>query len=586
MDSSLIYAKTAAGNEAVRQGAQLVQRNMRVVLLQIDGRLSVQQLIAKIGSQRLVEDALQALADKGLIETTSVLPETAAARPAEAGAENSIISQFSTFGSSSMASVGADDSVGGDDFTVFGRSTGPSLSGGAPPEAPSLPPPQLAVVRRARPKRRFAVGRWLSGGLAIAVAAALAAVLLYPYDHFRPALETALARQLAAPVRVGAVHLGWLPQPRLLVDDVTVSRDGEWHIATLAISSPWRLLGDGGALPEIEAGGVRLTANQLLDLPFFSKRGVTAGGYSPRRLRIADATVTLGDLTSGQWRGEILFDDGGSMEKTRFDSADGSLHLEMTPAAQGLALALDASGWQPEGLPFGLTTMQASGFLQRDRLLLEKLDANALGGQIRGNWQLDWSASGMAMSGEEDLTRLDSRQTMAALLPKLRLEGELSGALRMRANGRNWQEMLTQIEASLDAKVTRGQLVGIDLGELARNSFSGVVRSGTTRFETLQARLDITPERIVAQSIQLDGGLMTASGRATIDAGGQIEGNVTVQTHSSILNTRVPAKVSGALNNMVVTATVQPVTTRRPSEQPGNDGNLEPGSPPPDHLSP
>jgi hypothetical protein len=553
MDSSLIYVKTPAGNEAVRQGAQVVQRNMRLVLLQIDGRLSVRQLVAKIGNQRLVEGALRELEEGGFIETTSVFPQSGAGQPASVGTGNSVISQFSSFGPSSIASAGGDDSIASSGFSIFGLSTASLPASDVSLEPSSLPP--LASIRAARPKRRIAVGRWLLGGIVGVVAALLAAALFYPYDNFRPDLEAALSRQLAAPVRIGAVHLGWLPQPRLLIDGVTVGSDGEWRIATLAINSPWLLLGGAGrSLPEIEAGGVRLTANQLVDIPFFGGRGVADGSHPLRRLRITDATVTLGDLTSDKWRGEILFGDDGGTEKASFRRVDGNLHLEATPAAQGVALVIESPDWKPESLPFGFEAIQASGFLQKNRLSLEKIDTNFLGGQLKGNWQLDWSASDMAMVGEESLTRLDSRQVTAALAPSLRLEGELGGALRLRASGRGWQDMMTRIEASLDVRVARGQLLGTDLGELARNGSGGVVRSGTTHFETLQAHLDMTPGRVTARTIELNAGLMTASGRASIGAGGQIEGNVTVLTRSSVLSTRVPAKVSGTLNNMVLTA--------------------------------
>ena len=50
MNSSLVYAKTPIGDEAVRQSTRVVQRNLRMVLVQIDGKLTVGELGDKIGN--------------------------------------------------------------------------------------------------------------------------------------------------------------------------------------------------------------------------------------------------------------------------------------------------------------------------------------------------------------------------------------------------------------------------------------------------------------------------------------------------------------------------------------------------------
>ena len=58
MDLGLVYVKTPTGDEAVRQSTHVVQRNLRMVLVQVDGKLSVAELAGKIGNVQLVEDAL------------------------------------------------------------------------------------------------------------------------------------------------------------------------------------------------------------------------------------------------------------------------------------------------------------------------------------------------------------------------------------------------------------------------------------------------------------------------------------------------------------------------------------------------
>ena len=70
MDQKLIFAKTPIGDEAVRQSTRVVQRNLRMILVQVDGKLTVAELGVKIGDPRLVEGALSELEEGGYIAPT------------------------------------------------------------------------------------------------------------------------------------------------------------------------------------------------------------------------------------------------------------------------------------------------------------------------------------------------------------------------------------------------------------------------------------------------------------------------------------------------------------------------------------
>ena len=111
MDQKLVYAKTPTGDEAVRQRTRVVQRNLRMVLVQVDGKLSVQELSAKIGNPVLVENALLELEEGGFIAPTAVAMSVweDASKQALRKPQVSALSQFSTFGSKAAENL----------FTIF-----------------------------------------------------------------------------------------------------------------------------------------------------------------------------------------------------------------------------------------------------------------------------------------------------------------------------------------------------------------------------------------------------------------------------------------------------------------------------------
>lgn len=68
MDPNLIYIKTTAGEDAIQQRTRVIQRNVRMVLILVDGQSSVADLSRKTGNPQLTENALAELERGGFIE--------------------------------------------------------------------------------------------------------------------------------------------------------------------------------------------------------------------------------------------------------------------------------------------------------------------------------------------------------------------------------------------------------------------------------------------------------------------------------------------------------------------------------------
>ena len=68
MNSEIIYTKTASGEEAMRQRTRVMQRNVRMVLILVDGQSTVGDLCRKTGNQKMTESALGELEKGGFIQ--------------------------------------------------------------------------------------------------------------------------------------------------------------------------------------------------------------------------------------------------------------------------------------------------------------------------------------------------------------------------------------------------------------------------------------------------------------------------------------------------------------------------------------
>ena len=330
-----------------------------------------------------------------------------------------------------------------------------------------------------------------------------------------------------------------------------IGQAGEGSIAEVRVGSPLALLGSAPfAIGRIHVSGARLPSRQLVAMPFFRSESAKPAGLTVGKVMIEHSEVMLTEGVGLQdVFGELSFRPDARLEKASIESADRSLLIEAQPSPLGIALNIEGRAWQPLGPAASFASLQAKGVLQADKLLVQNIDTTFLGGILRGNWLLDWS-NGLAMAGDASLSRIDARKLGAAFVPRLKLEGEVSGTFRMRSGSRDWVGLWRDAEAVLNAEVTRGVLYGVDLGEAARRNGVSEVRAGATKFDRLRATVDITPKQVVSKDLRMESGMVTASGQFTAGHEGQVEAGMVVTLQTSVSSTRVPVRIFGTLPDL------------------------------------
>lgn len=558
MDSNLVYAKTPTGDEAVRQSTRVVQRNLRMVLVQVDGKMSVGELTVKIGNPRLVQSALRELEEGGYIAPTvaavSVWEESKKAATREAAQKQmSPMSQFSTFGPKSLGADSMKSESAASSFSSFGKPILPS-----PTKVESEPVKPVIVEKRDPEVRSYRPGMSTRRKVFLAtvalLSALLATILFFPYDQFKPALEATATRVLNTPVKIGQVGISLFPSPSLRLTGVSLGELSDSKITELRVYSPLSLLGSPPyQVARIEVSGATLPANRLVAFPMFL--GEAAGGQGPiiRKLVIDHLQLGFGDsLVFRDLMGELAFRPDGAIEKASFETVDRSMLVHVEPGDNGVTLNIEGRAWTPEGTPVSFPSLQAKGLLQKNKLLIQNIDTTFLGGILRGNWLLDWS-NGLSMAGDGTLSRLDSRKVSGAFAPSLKIDGDMSGTIRLRANGNDWDSMWRNVEAVLSTEITRGTLQGVDLGEAVRRSGVSEVRAGATKFDRLRSTISITPKQIVGRDVKMDAGMVTAVGQFISGRNGQVDSTMAVTLKTSVSSQNASVHVFGTLPDLSAT---------------------------------
>src|SRR5574343_162717 len=562
MDPNLIYTKTPTGDEEVRQSTRVVQRNLRMVLVLVDGKVSVAELSAKIGNPRLVESALRELEEGGYIaptiEAVSVWEESRkAARSEPQQSAASALSEFSTFGPKSLCAVNSKAvQSAASNFSSFGKPILPTANSifatTALPEQ-ALSQSQASEERPEPP--RFSRWRLAIGSGAVIAVTLVAVVLFYPYERFKPGLEAAASQIAGTTVRIDGVAIALLPSPQLKLTGVQLGTPVDGKIAEIRVSSPFSLLGEAPhKISKIDISGVALSSSRLVALPMLRGERFSDGRIELSRIHVEQLQILLGErLALADLYGDVAFRPDGKIEKAIFETADRSLLVDAIPSATGIGLNIEGRAWKLAGSSIVFASLQAKGMLQKEKLFVENIDTTFLGGILRGNWLLDWS-NGLSMAGDGSLIRLDSRKVSEEFAPSLKIEGDMTGTVRLRSVGRDWEALWHNSEAILTMEITRGVLHGIDLGEAARRAGGSEVRAGNTKFDRLRSTISITSKQVVGREVRMDAGMVTASGHFVGERGGQVDGTMAVTLQTSGSSQHAAVHVSGDLPNLTAAA--------------------------------
>lgn len=160
IDAELIYAKTTSGEEAMLQRTRVVQRNLRMVLILVDGNATVAELCDKTGNEQLTRSALLELESDGFIErrveedSVWARGRRLAQQIKERAAQP--LSEFSTFGKKaeapplrhSLPNADADTDADASRLLPAPEQSPKRFSAGLPSSPPPLPsaPPTNSVT--------------------------------------------------------------------------------------------------------------------------------------------------------------------------------------------------------------------------------------------------------------------------------------------------------------------------------------------------------------------------------------------------------------------------------------------------------
>ncbi|MFT3847313.1 MAG: AsmA-like C-terminal region-containing protein [Propionivibrio sp.] len=595
MDSNLIYVKTASGEEAMHQRTRVMQRNLRMVLILVNGKSTVSDLVLKIGNPQLTESALAELEAGGFVapqveqdslwsESKKVAQEIRSAalnkaiqvmspdkgetKAPEIDRER-ILATDSAFSQSAfpfppMPFSTADRPVvapvaektrkakklpvkNSDVFTKFVRQVKGVFSSGKPtaqPEAFSKP------IRRRGRKSSLTWSAVVTLAFLFLVVLSALVVTFFPYDLFRPDVEAAIARSTGQPVTIGGIHGEIYPKPGLLLTDIRFGKEGRG--LSIAEASLWPELGSvlkqKIGFRQVVLSGVSLPVESIGGLQqMFASLAAPTSGFGLKSVRFEKTELSFAGLALSGLEGDAQRNAAGSFEGLQLHAADRGINLVAKVAGAGVEMNLDALAWRPsEASRFVVNGANLKGVFENGALTLSEMELRIFDGLVKGVAVLR-ADKARSLVGEIMYERIDASRFGETLGIGQFLAGSASGSLRFSALSEHWTTIFSVMDADGAFSLDRGSVRGIDLPEAVRRVSRGPVQGGATQFEQLSGKIKVGDSGYRISDIRINSGLMQSTGNAEVSKDLKLKGRMELQMRGTANQMRVPVSLGGTL---------------------------------------
>jgi len=596
MNENAVFIKTEAGEDAVTKRT-IVQRNLRSVLIMIDGRTPVGNLAQQFGDPLIVEGLVGELEHRGLVRRVD---NASVEEDADRSELSSIMVDIEDLVSQPITPVADDirrahdrssakESPVLDEFAMaIPELTAPAAAVAVAPPPPADSDDVRGAIRRAMmtssadagvehrapgPLRRLfdvfagrvsgadrkgppsSLAKRLAVGSFVLVMLVIGVFFLYPYSRHLPQMEQLASELLGQPVRIASVSPSIFPEPSIALEGLRVGEGGQLDVATVKlIPRVLTLLSERTVMREvrIERAGLNIAF-----LPELSKRhdiNWASRWLKVERISVIDSSLLLLDGSIGKLNGTLDINEDGALTRLSLASTDGGLKLQGSIESGVWNVALTALGWRTPGQPsLLLDVLEATGTLNSQRLQFDKLDVKLYGGYAVGSLSVGL-VSPASVEGEMTTSRLAVADLLKVFAPTLRLTGDLSAAISIRGEGETLEGLQRTLRASGKLGVQRGQIERVDLVQAVRIPRADGVRGGSTRFDDLEGDVVADASGLSLTGATMTSGLVGAVGDIRL-ADGLINGRLDVSLRGSATTVRAPVSIEGKYADPVVRLT-------------------------------
>lgn len=389
--------------------------------------------------------------------------------------------------------------------------------------------------------------------LAFSVLLAVLAVLplFIPLDSYRARIEAMVSERLKEPVSLQRLSLRGLPAPHVVLEGITIGKDGDLRLDRLSVNPALLSLPTSTkVIRSIEIDGLLLTQRALDKIPQWTKTDPKAPPAAfkveVREIRLNDASLQLQQKKLGPFDAEVALGTDGLPQRALLSTRDGKLKATLLPADQGrLRLNVEARDWVlPLGPPMKFDLLKVSGHATPVSLDLRQIESKLYQGAITGTMEIGWQ-KGLRLKGQLAVDGVELRDLVPLFAPSAKISGRLTAKPVFSGESAKPDQIAGVMRLETPFDIRGGVLQGIDLQRAATQLIKRE-SGGETRFDTLSGHFAMERGTQRITQLKVASGALSADGHVTIAPDKSLSGRVNAQVAGAVV---VPLNLSGSLSS-------------------------------------
>jgi len=394
--------------------------------------------------------------------------------------------------------------------------------------------------------------RWYLG-VGIAVALLLVVPFVLPLGRLIPEIERVASEQLKAPVKIESLRLFFLPLPHLSIEGILVGETPFLQVQTVHVTPRFTsLFSEQKVIREISLRGV-VMGQQLISRASAWASQPGSGGPAPvrvERIEIRDANIDFTDFKLRQADVDLELTPEGGLAQAQVRADQGRVTGTLVPQEKDFALTLSAQNWKlPAGPPIVFSSLDASGIVNADGLVLSTIDGRLYDGTLAGKlavgWQKEWT-----IAGNLDVRQVEIGPVAGLYGKETTISGRLTANPMFDMRAMSASQLAEAINVETDFKVENGVLYKVDLAAAPQALLNkDAMKGGDTRFDEFSGHLAVDSGGYHLTGLNISSGVLKAQGELSISPKQELSGRMEVAVKGASALVSTPLAVSGTVQN-------------------------------------
>jgi hypothetical protein len=394
--------------------------------------------------------------------------------------------------------------------------------------------------------------RWYLG-VGIAVALLLVVPFVLPLGRLIPEIERVASEQLKAPVKIESLRLFFLPLPHLSIEGILVGETPFLQVQKVHVTPRFTsLFSEQKVIREISLRGV-VMGQQLINKASAWASQPGSGGPAPvrvERIEIRDANIDFTDFKLRQADVDLELTPEGGLAQAQVRADQGRVTGTLVPQGNDFALNLSAQNWKlPAGPPIVLSSLDTSGIVNADGLVLSTIDGRLYDGTLAGKLTVGWKKE-WTIAGNLDVRQVEIGPVVALFGKETTITGRLiaNPAIDMRVPSAS--QLADAINVESDFRVENGVLYKVDLAAAPMALLNkDAMKGGDTHFDEFSGHLTVDSGGYHLTGLNISSGVLKAQGELSISPKQELSGRMEVAVKGASALVSTPLAVSGTVEN-------------------------------------